>query len=222
MWAIDDPSATATLRSVLDDDPLYLIDGHHRAAAAATFRTAAGPGMADWMLSAIFSTDTLDNGPHHRVIRAPGGVGETLRAIGRHRRLRRCRVDELEKRSPSEIGLYGGGAWYCVDLPLHGGTGAEGRLSDLDPSRLQDQVLGPLFRVDPESDTDVLSYLAGRTTPQELAASIDGTGGILAVMRAVPIDVLVAAADEGLVMPPKSTYFEPKVRSGVFLRATTG
>ena len=66
-----------------------------------------------------------------------------------------------------------------------------------------------------------LSYLAGVRDVAELQAAVDRDGGVLAMMRQVPIDVLIAAADSGLVMPPKSTYFEPKVRSGVFLRATT-
>lgn len=221
LWEVADPGADATLRTILDDDPLYLIDGHHRAAAAATFRTAAGPGMADWMLCAIFSADALDNAPHHRVLRPEGGVAEALRLIGRHHRLRRCSAGDLDRRAESEVAIYADGEWFCVDLPLSGGAGAAGMLADLDPSRFQDAVLGPLFRVDPEGDGPALSYLAGERDVDELQASIDREGGLLAVMREVPIDILIAAADSGLVMPPKSTYFEPKVRSGVFLRATT-
>lgn len=221
VWAISDVESTATLRSVLDDDPLYLIDGHHRAAAAATFRTAAGPGMADWMLSAIFSTDALDNGPHHRILHTPGGATEALRIIGRHHRVRRCAVEDLDSRGRSEIALYGDGQWYCVDLPLVRGDGAAAVLADLDPSRLQSAILEPLFRIDPEGDEGTLTYLAGNRSPAELSATVDEGGGLLALMRPVPITALVAAADEGLVMPPKSTYFEPKVRSGVFLRTTT-
>jgi uncharacterized protein (DUF1015 family) len=221
VWNVVGSDTTRTLRSALDDDPLYLIDGHHRAAAAATFRTAAGPGMADWMLTAIFSTDALHNGPHHRILRAPGGVEEALRSIGRRHRVRRCSIDEIDQRAPSEVAVYGGGGWYCVDLPLAGAEGGAARLADLDPSRLQSAVLGPVFRIDPENDDGALGYLAGRREPSELQSTIDQIGGLLIVMRPVPIDVLVHAADEGLVMPPKSTYFEPKVRSGVFLRATT-
>ncbi len=67
-----------------------------------------------------------------------------------------------------------------------------------------------------------MSYLAGERDTESLQAIVDADGGLLATMREVPIDVLIAAADHGLVMPPKSTYFEPKVRSGVFLRETTG
>ncbi len=221
LWLVSDPTADATLRTVLDDDPLYLVDGHHRAAAAATFRTAAGPGMADWMLCAIFSADALGNAPHHRVLRPAGGVTEALRLIGRHHRLRRCPAADLDQRAESEVAIYTDGEWYCVDLPLHGGEGPEGLLADLDPSRFQEAVLGPLFRIDPEGDDSTLSYLAGEHDVVELQAAVDREGGMLAVMRQVPIDVLIAASDGGLVMPPKSTYFEPKVRSGVFLRATT-
>lgn len=222
VWTVADPEATATLRTVLDDDPLYLIDGHHRAAAAATFRTAAGPGMADWMLTAIFSTDALHNGPHHRVLRANGGVSEALRTIGRHHRVRRCTITEVAHRSPSELAMYGQGRWYCVDLPVTGGEATELVLADLDPSRLQSGILGPLFHIDPESDGGLLGYLAGRDELDELESTVDQMGGLLVIMRPVPIDVLVQAANDGFVLPPKSTYFEPKVRSGVFLRATTG
>ena len=221
VWAVVNGADHAALRTVLDDDPLYLIDGHHRAAAAATFRTAAGPGMADWMLCAIFATDKLDNAPHHRVLRPPGGVAEALRVIGRHHRVRRSSSSEIDARSDSEIALYGQGKWYCLDLPLAGGSGAEGQLANLDPSRFQAEVVGPLFHLDPEGDDPALSYLAGRRDASELEAVIERDGGLLAMMRQVPIEVLVTAADSGLIMPPKSTYFEPKVRSGVFLRTTT-
>ncbi len=221
VWAISRPEDHQTMRSVLDNDPLYLIDGHHRAAAAATFRTAAGPGMADWMLSAIFSTDELDNAPHHRVLCPAGGIEEALRVIGRHLRVRRSSVDEIDQRAPSEVALYGDGQWYCLDLPLAGGTDAVSLLADLDPSRFQDQVLSPLFRIDPEGDDPTLSYLAGRREISELQQVVDDHDGLLVMMRQVPISALVAAADANLVMPPKSTYFEPKVRSGVFLRETT-
>ena len=221
VWAIGPGADHSTLRSVLDNDPLYLIDGHHRAAAAATFRAAAGPGMADWMLSAIFSTDELENAPHHRVLRPPAGIEESLRIIGRRHRVRRCSAGEIETRAQSELALYGAGEWYCLDLPLAGGDGAAAILADLDPSRFQAQVLSPLFRIDPEGDNPSLSYLAGHRQLDELERVVDDQNGLLALMRQVPISALVAAADANLVMPPKSTYFEPKVRSGVFLRRTT-
>ena len=220
VWAIAPGDDHETMLTVLDNDPLYLIDGHHRAAAAATFRTAAGPGMADWMLSAIFSTDELDNAPHHRVLNPAGGIEESLRIIGRHHRVRRCSVEEVDDRWPSEVALYGAGQWYCLDLPLAGGSDAAALLADLDPSRFQAQVLTPQFRIDPEGDDPALSYLAGRREISELQRVVDDQHGLLAMMRQVPISALVTAADAKLVMPPKSTYFEPKVRSGVFMRHT--
>lgn len=220
VWAVTNTGDHDTMRSVLDDHPLYLIDGHHRAAAAATFRTAAGPGMADWMLSAIFSTDELVNAPHHRVLRPSGGIEEALRAIGRNLRVRRCTATEIEHRDPSELALYSAGQWYALDLPFNGGEDAQSLLDDLDPSRLQTQVLAPLFRIDPEGDDATLAYLAGQRSIAELEKAVDDQAGLLAMMRQVPVSALVAAADAGLVMPPKSTYFEPKVRSGVFLRNT--
>ncbi len=220
VWVIPKGDDHEAMRSALDNDPLYLIDGHHRAAAAATFRTAAGPGMADWMLSAIFSTDELDNAPHHRVLGPSSGVDGTLRIIGRHLRLRKCSVDEVATRSPSELALYGARQWYCLDLPQAGGSDAAALLADLDPSRFQTQVLTPLFRIDPEGDDPALSYLAGEREISELQKVVDDQHGLLVMMRQVPISALVAAADAKLVMPPKSTYFEPKVRSGVFLRKT--
>lgn len=220
IWAITDEADHQTMRSALDNDPLYLIDGHHRAAAAATFRTAAGPGMADWMLSAIFSTDELENAPHHRVLNIPGGIEETLRVIGRHLRVRRCSPEDVAQRADAEVALYGAGQWYCLDLPLAGGTDAAALLADLDPSRFQAQVMAPLFRIDPEGDDPALSYLAGRRGSSDLQQVVDDEQSLLAMMRQVPVSALVAAADAKLVMPPKSTYFEPKVRSGVFIRDT--
>ncbi len=221
VWAVTDSDDHERLRTDLDDEPLYLIDGHHRAAAAATFRAAAGPGMADWMLTAIFDTEELVNAPHHRVFRTGNDVA-VIEAIGRGRRVRACHRDEVAQRSDDEIGLYADGQWYCVTMgPSPHVDGPAGALERLDPRRYQAQILGPLFRVDPEGDDPRLTYIAGSRPLDELEAAVDREGGVLAFLRAVPIGVLLDAADVGLVMPPKSTYFQPKVRSGVFLRATT-
>jgi uncharacterized protein (DUF1015 family) len=171
--------------------------------------------MADWMLCAIFAADELHNAPHHRLLTPAIGIEAALEAMGRHRRLRRCSLAEVEQRSPDEIALFAD-AWYCLTLPRTGHF-----LDDIDPSRWQHQIVAPLFHLDPEGDDPALGYLAGDRSLDDLAAIAVDHGAIAVVMREVPIEVLLRAADEGLVMPPKSTYFEPKVRSGVFIRRTT-
>ncbi len=220
---VTSPEDTATLRSVFDGQSLYLIDGHHRAAAAATFRTAAGPGMAEWMLSALFSSDDLINLAHHRLLTPPMGIARALEAMGRARRLRRCTVNEIADRADDEVALLADGEWFALTLPYADAAAEhrspQERLAALDPSRFQEQILGPLFQLDPEGSDPSLAYRAEHGSLDDLA-STNPEGSILAIMRPVSIDVLLEASDHGLVMPPKSTYFVPKVRSGVFLRAT--
>ncbi len=221
VWAVTDPNSHSILESAFRSESLYLIDGHHRAAAAATFRAASGPGLADWMLSAIFPADELFNAPHHRILRPQGGVAEALEAIGRKRRLRLCSQEEVSNRGADEIGLLAEGQWYCLTLPLNEGSATpEQLLANLDPSRFQDQVVGPVFHLDPAVGDRSLGYMAGNRSLQGLEEAV-GAGEMLALMRDVPIDTLLKASDSGLIMPPKSTYFQPKIRSGVFLRATT-
>ncbi len=121
----------------------------------------------------------------------------------------------MEDRERSELAVWASGGWYLVDVPLPDDDGTpEGAIERLDAVRLQHHVINPLL----DHPDDSLAYRPGGTPMEQLTGEADREGAILARMRPVSIDDLLRVSDAGLTMPPKSTYFEPKVRSGVFIR----
>ncbi|MDP6077319.1 MAG: hypothetical protein QF638_03940, partial [Acidimicrobiales bacterium] len=116
---------------------------------------------------------------------------------------------------PGVIGLYLDGNWYSLTLPE-----ASGRrpVDLLDVSRLQDSVLTPLFGISDVGSDENISYVPGPLGLDVLVERCNDKSGIGFVMYPTSVEELMSVADAGERMPPKSSYFEPKPRSGVFIR----
>ncbi|MGI9602438.1 MAG: DUF1015 family protein [Acidimicrobiales bacterium] len=213
VWAFPHPEALAALDGV----PLYLLDGHHRAAAALDHADRYGLGPDDagsWLLAALFPADSLRIvGFDRRVLDPRFTAEQTLDLIAEHARL--TEVDEpFRPTVAAEVGVYLAGRWYRATLPDVGQNAIVG----LAPVLLQSQILGPVFGiVDPQHDHR-LEHLPGTRPAVEAAAETDDEGGVLFTIAPIRADELMAVADDGLVLPPKSTFITPKVRSGIFLR----
>lgn len=224
VWRVTDPAVAEHLESVLTDGPLYLIDGHHRAAAAA-WHCERGehrrPGD-EWMLSTVFPAHQMFNKAFHRVI-DPASAARFQPLIGSEFAGRFVNsIDEIIDRRLSEVAIGFTNAdsirWALIDLPLPAGDYVT-TVDRLDMSRLATGVLRPILHIDEADPRGRLRYLPGLGTAQALSA-IHGElspGEAVFVMNPVSMEELFEVADHDLVMPPKSTYFEPKVRSGVFV-----
>jgi uncharacterized protein (DUF1015 family) len=183
--------------------PTYIADGHHRAAAATQI---ARDGAAFGFMAVIF--------PAHE-----------MRILGFHRLLRRCRpeqVEELERRltaggSPTppvpdahQVAVCDGKQWKLIRL-------APPENEQLDPQLLQDEILGPIFGITDPATEPRLEFVPGIVSSTALAQGME-PGDLAFVTRAVSVDAVLALADAGRTVPPKSTWFSPKARAGLFVQ----
>jgi uncharacterized protein (DUF1015 family) len=203
---------------------LYVADGHHRSAAAARVhkRLRGDGGQHHAFLAVVFPHDQMKILPYNRVVRdLEGRSAEELLAALRER----LDVEPAESgpaaapRAPKEFGVYLGGKWYRARV-RPGTYDASDAVKSLDCSICQDQILSPLFDVqDPRRDKHV-DFVGGIRGIAELERRVD-SGQFSMALHLYPtqIEQLFAVSDAGQLMPPKSTWFEPKLRSGLFVHA---
>ena len=203
----------------------YVADGHHRSASAwraARERRTANPAHHgneeyNWFLAVLFPAEQLRILPYNRVVRDLRGqseaeVLERLRGVGRLS----AAAGSVPARTGS-VAVYLGGRWHLLEFdPARIPAGDP--IGSLDVSLLQDLVLGPILGVgDPRTDPRV-DFVGGIRGTDELERRVDsGEMAIAFSMHPTTVDQLMAVADAGAIMPPKSTWFEPKLRSGLFV-----
>lgn len=204
LWLMTGSEADRVIAALVHD-ALYVIDGHHRTGAALShFDTSGGAGRSAWLLGAIFPSDEMRNLAHHRVWSGDAeALAHRLGQLG----ARRVDRSEVEARSAAEVAVYSDGAWHLVRLPIDSEASPVDRL---EPARLQAQLLDDL--------DGTVAYRPGSEPIDRLAATMDPTEALF-VLRPISMLELFAVADAGQHMPPKSTYFAPKARSGVVVRS---
>lgn len=201
---------------------LYVADGHHRSAAAARVhqKLAGDGGDHDAFLAVVFPHDQMKIMPYNRVVRDLSGrsAEELLKALGDKLDLTPAEGGAAAAPgAPKQLGIYLAGKWY-VGRVRPGTYDDKDPVASLDCSICQDQILGPIFGVtDPRRDKHV-DFVGGIRGIAELERRVDEGGFTLALhLYPTQIDELFAVSDAGLLMPPKSTWFEPKLRSGLFI-----
>jgi uncharacterized protein (DUF1015 family) len=203
---------------------LYVADGHHRSAAAARVhkKLRGDGGQHHAFLAVIFPHDQMKILPYNRVVRdLEGRSAEALLAALRERLDVEPAADgaDAAPQGPKAFGVYVGGKWYKARV-RKGSYDEKDPVKSLDCSICQDQILSPIFRVeDPRRDKHV-DFVGGIRGIEELERRV-GSGQFSMALHLFPtqIEELFAVSDAGLLMPPKSTWFEPKLRSGLFVHA---
>ena len=223
LWVMREEDRIARLTAAFDALPaLYIADGHHRTAAAsrvAAARRAAAPqrqaeASYESFLSVAFPHHQLRILPYNRVVRDLNGLEreELLRRVAA-----RFSVAPSAGRVTPErrgvFGLYLPGQWYRLEIdPARIPTDPTARL---DISLLAEHLLGPVLAIgDPRTDPRI-DFIGGIRGPEELERRV--AGGMAAAFSMYPTSLqdLMAVADAGRIMPPKSTWFEPKLADGV-------
>lgn len=214
-WQVSNPDALVDAFG--DVSKLYVADGHHRCKAAS--RTAAeGPKDAsdeiNYFPAVVFPMGDMAILPYNRIIKslpeAPSEFAEKLKA--------KFDLEETDQKSPAERGsvsIYIDGSWYSMKLPSPSSPSA---VNDLDVARLGEHLLEPLLGIsDPRRDPNI-DFVGGIRGTAELERLVDSGKAAMAIsMYPTSIEELVDVSDAGLLMPPKSTWFEPKLRSGLLV-----
>jgi len=200
----------------------YIADGHHRAASAARvarLRRERNPkhnGLEDynWFLCVLFPASELKILPYNRIVLDLNG--ETPAAFLAKVK---ARFGLVENAVPApvavgDVSMYLGGKWYGLKCPADAKADPVARL---DVSVLQDKLLAPLLGIDDPRTSKRIDFVGGIRGTAELTKRVDKEGGVAFSMYPTTVDQLMAIADAGQIMPPKSTWFEPKLRSGFFI-----
>jgi uncharacterized protein (DUF1015 family) len=218
VWRIDEVSAATIVAEFATLPLLYIADGHHRAASAARAHDRFGGGDAaaehGWFLAVAFPDDQTQILPYNRLAKdLHGHTPDTLlAAIGQ-----KFAVREGGPATPAakgECAMYLAGHWYTITLAGKG-AGAD-PIGSLDVSVLQDGVLAPSLGIaDPRTDKRI-DFVGGIRGTGELEQAVaSGRAAVAFSMFPVTVAELMAIADAGGIMPPKSTWFEPKLRDGL-------
>jgi uncharacterized protein (DUF1015 family) len=222
VWPVADPDPFV---AAFGDVPTaYVADGHHRSASAwragKELRARQGSGAGgehEWFLAVLFPSEQLRILPYNRVVRdlnglSPEEVLARLEQVGRVS----ASGDATPRRS-GEICVFLAGQWYRLEIDPASIDRAD-PIASLDVSLLQDRVLGPILGIgDPRTDTriDFVGGIRGTAGLERRVRS--GEMAIAFSLFPTTLDQLIAVSDAGQVMPPKSTWFEPKLRSGLFV-----
>ncbi len=227
LWVVADPALIDHLTKLFAEIPtLYVADGHHRSAAAARvrdLRRADNPGHTgeeeyNFFLTVIFPESQLNIMPYNRVVKDLHGrsIEEFLQAVGHKFEL--TPVEKaVEPNARHCFGMYLAGRWYRLQATSELTDGGNS-VSRLDVSILQDHLLQPLLGIENPRTDKRISFVGGIRGVEELERLVDNGGYAVAFsMHPTGITELMDLADEDQIMPPKSTWFEPKLRSGLFV-----
>jgi len=218
MWKVD-PFEEHQLVVAFDAVPaLYIADGHHRAASAARARKqlagAAGiRGDWDWFLAVAFPDDQLQILPYNRIVRDLAGM--TPDSFMRTLQDRFMIADgPASPTRRGDVSMFLEGRWHTIALGEAPATATPAER--LDVTRLQDAILAPLLGIGDVRTDKRIDFVGGARGTAELESRV-GSGDASVAFSLYPVDVqdLMAITDAGGIMPPKSTWFEPKLRDGL-------
>ena len=227
VWILPKEHNSMLINEFAKIDKLYVADGHHRAKSASRAREEkrksnpkhTGDEEYNYFISVIFPGDQLNILPYNRVVLDLNGNSkeEFLNKISEKFEVQKS--DAKEPSSRTSFGMYLDGDWYM--LKAKDSVLASNSLSDsigdkLDVSILQNFLLNPVLGIDDPRTNDRIDFIGGIRGTKELEKLVDsGKAKVAFSMYPVSVNDLMSISDAGEVMPPKSTWFEPKLRDGL-------
>ncbi|MEN6467675.1 MAG: DUF1015 family protein [Smithella sp.] len=222
-WVVADSAQIEALQKEFAEvDALYIADGHHRAAAAAAVarkrRKEGQVQESDRVLAVFFPHNQLKVMDYNRAVKDLQGL--TAEQFLEKISAKFTVTKNFAAKSPGRLhdfGMYLGGAWYCITIK-EGVYNAKDPVASLDAAILQEHLLAPVLGIaDPRTD-DRIKFIGGIRGMAELEKLVNQDGFAVAFsLYATTMEQIMNVADAGAIMPPKSTWFEPKLRSGLFV-----
>jgi len=225
-WAIDDEQVIANLTQQFSKiDSLYIADGHHRSASSSRARQklskqnphTLGTESCHYVLAVIFPDQQLKVLPYNRVVKDLNGLTEEdfLKKVKEHFEIQPTNLSSPA--TPKTYSMYLNAKWYVMTPKLHV-SAQKNLLESLDVAVLQNYLLGPILGIDDPRTSKRIDFVGGIRGTEELVRLVD-TKKFQVAFSLYPSQMqeVMAIADQGLIMPPKSTWFEPKLRSGLFI-----
>ena len=227
VWIVDEEEKIQKINRLFGEiSSIYIADGHHRAASAVKVGQKrrkehpdyTGKEEFNFFLSVVFPYDQLTILPYHRIVKDLKGM-EPKAFIGSMKFNFELMAMPGFPCKPVEkhcFGFYVDGEWFHLKAypDIYAKKDSVGQL---DVSILQDKVLGPVLGIEDPRTDERICFMGGNHRLKDLAAVADETGGAAFAMYPTSMEELMNIADEGKLMPPKSTWFEPKLRSGLFI-----
>lgn len=222
IWVVNDKAVIDTITATFDAmDSLYIADGHHRSAAASRIaaqrKNNSGEESAhDYFLSVIFPDNQMKILDYNRVMKDLNGLEPTefLDKVSKNFSVKEA-ASEVKPTSAKMFGMYLAGKWYelTVNEDLYPATDPVGRL---DVSLLQNNLITPILGIDDPRRDKRIDFVGGIRGLKELEKRVNsGEMAVAFALYPTGLDALMAVADADEVMPPKSTWFEPKLADGL-------
>jgi uncharacterized protein (DUF1015 family) len=217
IWRVDADLVPQFVEAFTPVEALYIADGHHRAASAARAREdVRDSDEANFFLAVAFPSDQLRILPYNRVVRDLNGM-TTARFLGEVARRFAMKSGPPAPAEKGDVSMYVAGTWYTVDLESAGVLSTT-VIDSLDGNVLQERLLRPVLGIqDVRTDTRI-EFVGGARGTHTLEQMVDsGRMAVAFSMYPVSMVELMEVSDAGQIMPPKSTWFEPKLRDGLLI-----
>ena len=217
-WNVFDAEDVAFLQAKFEAiDFLYIADGHHRSAAASRVNASrSGAGQSGFFLTVTFPHNQMKILAYNRVVKDLNGLDAEMFLERLETVFEITEGGTGDCGAKNELGLYLKGTWRRLVFKPEFAK-ADTPMDELDVALLQNHVLSPMLAIDDPRTSDRIDFIGGIRGTAELESLVDGGDYACAFsMYPTSIEDLMAIADAGGIMPPKSTWFEPKLRDAMF------
>jgi uncharacterized protein (DUF1015 family) len=223
VWKVGD--IDALVKAFENVPALYVADGHHRAESASLARKTlreqnpehTGDEPYNFVMAGVFPAEDLKILPYNRAVKDLNGHSDEEFLAQLQRSFRIERSNENVPQHPRSIAMYFDGGWQMLHYTAENVSGTD-PIGSLDVSILQQNILAPILGIDDPRTNDRVTFVGGIRGTDELERLVDsGDYKVAFSMYPTSMDELLAVSDMGEIMPPKSTWFEPKLKDGLFV-----